>query len=715
MKIQLLPACITAVLLASVASAQTTPAWQNYIKASNTDPGDFFGSALDTDGDVLVVGASRESSGATQVNGNQANNGLPGAGAAYVLRRSGSGTQTTWVQEAYLKASNAGASDWFGSAVAVSGDWIAVGAPSEDGAGTGQGADQASNASQNSGAVYIFRRVGTGAGAYWTQEAYLKPANNHAWASYGDAVALDNGLLVVGAHGDSSDAVGINGTVTANNEPSSGAAYVYRRTLIFGQPAWILEAYIKAPAPRSYDSFGADVDISGNRILVGAPYEDSSAVGINGQPNALAPDAGAAYLYATSGGGAWALSAFLKASNAEAGDRFGTSVAIDGTRVAVGAIAEESASAGVNANQGDNSLPAAGAAYLYSLHGGPFFQVWAQDAYLKAQYPVLDGYFGCSVALQGARLLVGSSGDNSDRDGFDAGAPDALASFSGAAYAYDWQIDPVQTAYVKGSYSDSGDRFGQAVAICGETMLVGADDSSAATGIDGDAADNSADSAGSVSTFALYADCDQNHVADVLEAYRDCDNDGLMDGCEIAAGASDCDGNTVPDSCQPDANADGIADACQGGVAYCFGSACPCGNNGGVQNGCGNSQNASGARLSSTGLPSVTHDSLVLLGSGMTASSNVLYFQGTAQGAGTAFGDGLRCATGSVVRLGTTNNVQGGSQWPRPGAAAIHIGGNIPATGGLRTYQAWYRDPSPAFCSASTFNLTNGVRVQWLP
>ena len=715
MKIRLLATISCAALLASAASAQTTPAWQNYLKASNTDAGDFYGSAMDASGDVLVVGASREASSANQVNGNQASNGLAGAGAAYVLRKSGSGTQMSWTQEAYLKASNAGEQDWFGSAVAVSGDWIAIGAPGEDSAATGQGGDQANNSVPNSGAVYIFRRVGSGAGAYWTQEAYLKPSNNHDYTGYGYALALDNGVLVVGAAGDDSNAVGVNGTITANSMPGSGAAYVYRRTLLFGQPAWLLEAYVKAPVVRSNDQFGTDVDIAGDRIIVGSPGEDSGPVGINGAPNTAASNAGAAYVYLANGSGGWTLNAFLKASNAEPGDGFGCSVAIDGTRAVVGADGEDSGSAGVNANQGDNSLAESGAAYAYSIHGGPFFQLWEQDAYVKAQHP--DGYskYGAALALQGSKLLVGSSQENSGRDGFDPGVPDGLAQFAGAAYAYDWVLAPVQAAYVKARHSDSLDSFGQSVALMGETLLVGSSDASAATGIDGDSADNSAPRAGSVQSFAFYADCDGNHVADVLEANRDCDNDGLMDGCEIAAGASDCDGNTVPDTCQPDVNGDGVADVCQGGVAYCFGTACPCGNSGAAGRGCANSQNAGGAQLASTGLPSVSFDTLALVGSGMTASSNVLYFQGTTQGTGTNFGDGLRCATGSVVRLGTTNNVQGSSTWPRAGAPAIHIGGNVPATGGLRTYQAWYRDPNPAYCSTSTFNLTNGVRVQWVP
>jgi hypothetical protein len=152
--------------------------------------------------------------------------------------------------------------------------------------------------------------------------------------------------------------------------------------------------------------------------------------------------------------------------------------------------------------------------------------------------------------------------------------------------------------------------------------------------------------------------------------------------------------------------------------AYCFGdgsgTACPCGNNSTVGNGegCLNSL-GSGAVISVSGTPSLSADSLVLFGSGMPDSS-ALYFQGTAQdnaGAGTAFGDGLRCAGGSIVRLGTKVNALGTSQYPIGGDQAISIKGVIGAPG-VRTYQIWYRNAA-AFCTASTFNVSNGYQIVW--
>jgi hypothetical protein len=156
-------------------------------------------------------------------------------------------------------------------------------------------------------------------------------------------------------------------------------------------------------------------------------------------------------------------------------------------------------------------------------------------------------------------------------------------------------------------------------------------------------------------------------------------------------------------------------------TAFCFGDgtglvACPCGNFGAVGHGCASSANVAGALLQAAGLASVAADTLVLSGSDMPNSS-VLYFQGTTQqggGAGTVFGDGLRCAGGSIIRLGTANNVAGASQYPELGDQPVSVRGQIPLAGGNRTYQAWYRNAAP-FCTSSTFNLTNGLAITWTP
>jgi plastocyanin len=152
------------------------------------------------------------------------------------------------------------------------------------------------------------------------------------------------------------------------------------------------------------------------------------------------------------------------------------------------------------------------------------------------------------------------------------------------------------------------------------------------------------------------------------------------------------------------------------GTAFCFGdgtgTACPCANSGALGHGCANSISPAGALLAATGTAQVSADTVVLTGSDMPNAA-CLYFQGTAQ-ANTVFGDGLRCAGGSVTRLGTKVNVAGGSQYPAAGDASVSVRGAVPAAGGTRTYQTWYRNAA-AFCTPAAFNLSNGVEIAWAP
>ncbi len=197
----------------------------------------------------------------------------------------------------------------------------------------------------------------------------------------------------------------------------------------------------------------------------------------------------------------------------------------------------------------------------------------------------------------------------------------------------------------------------------------------------------------------------------------------------LYVGASkDCNGNGVPDDAdiadgtEADSNGNGIPDSCEGlvGTQFCFGdgsgTVCPCGNNSavGANSGCLSSLGI-GAHLGASGQSSLANDTIVLQGSGMPNSS-ALYFQGTNQaggGVGAAFGDGLRCAGGSVVRLKTTTNVGGSSQYPFGGNPSVSVKGMVTAPG-TRTYQVWYRNAA-AFCTTSTFNLSNGLELTWIP
>jgi hypothetical protein len=153
--------------------------------------------------------------------------------------------------------------------------------------------------------------------------------------------------------------------------------------------------------------------------------------------------------------------------------------------------------------------------------------------------------------------------------------------------------------------------------------------------------------------------------------------------------------------------------------SFCFGdglgTACPCGNAspGGAQAGCLNSTGV-GARLVDGGGASIVADSLVMTASGVTGPG--LFFQGTTKlvgGAGTSFGDGLRCVGGAVIRLGIVAPTGSTASHPGGGGTPIHVAGSATA-GDVRHYQVWYRNSAP-FCTASTFNLTNGLTITWGP
>lgn len=162
------------------------------------------------------------------------------------------------------------------------------------------------------------------------------------------------------------------------------------------------------------------------------------------------------------------------------------------------------------------------------------------------------------------------------------------------------------------------------------------------------------------------------------------------------------------------------------GVPMCFGDgtsgACPCANNGMPAHGCNNSAATGGARLTSSGWTSLAFDSLKLTSSGELASAFSVFLQGTAEIAPAFFGDGLRCAGGNLKRLYTKAASSGVVFAPHAGDPSISARssalGNTIAPGATRVYQVYYRDPSLTFCPSpvgNTWNVSNGLRIQWLP
>ena len=378
-------------------------AQQAYLKASNAEANDQFGYSVAISGDTLVVGASYE---ASSVSGGEADNSAVSTGAVYVFSRSG----TTWSQQAFLKASNAEANDRFGWSVAISGDTLVVGAIGEASSATGGEAD---NSASSAGAAYVFNRSGT----TWSQQAYLKASNAEANDRFGLSVAISGDTVVVGAGVEDSSATGGEAD---NSASSAGAAYVFSRN----GTTWNQQAYLKASNAEANDRFGMSVAISGDTLVVGARLEDSSVSG--GEADNSASSAGAVYVFSRNGT-TWGQQAYLKASNAEANDQFGYSVAISGDTLVVGAASEASS---VSGGEADNSASLAGAAYVFSRSG----TTWSQQAYLKASNAEANDRFGWEVAISGDTLVVGAGGEASSATG---GEADNSAYNIGAAYT--WQ------------------------------------------------------------------------------------------------------------------------------------------------------------------------------------------------------------------------------------------------------------------------------------
>lgn len=345
---------------------------QAYIKASNPETSDRFGSevAISADGNTLAVSApSEDGNGTGVVHGAVTDNNLrPSSGAVYLFHRANG----AWTQQAYAKVWNAEENDALGRSLALSGngDVLAVGSANEDsnftGVRTAPFGDN--NLSPDSGAVYLFTR----AGATWSQQAHLK---GHAVANiqaFGTAVALsdDGTTLVVGAHNETSDHRGVFATGPAINTAGhqSGAVYVFTSTA----GTWSQQAFIKASNSVGGDHFGDAVALSGDgdTLVVGAHWQTGSRSGITTgtqfSDNTGADSHGAAYVFRRSGG-SWAQQAYLKPSNNTDAFQFGTSVAVsgDGRTTAVGAIYENGGSAGVQGDQANQSVNSSGAVYLY--------------------------------------------------------------------------------------------------------------------------------------------------------------------------------------------------------------------------------------------------------------------------------------------------------------------------------------------------------------
>ena len=415
-----------------------------------------------------------------------------------------------WAQEAYIKASNNDANDYFGNSVSLDGDTLAVAAIGEDSNqttitnGANASADDSTGAS---GAVYVYKRAGT----IWAQEAYIKASNNDFGDYFGWSVSLSGDTLAVSAvYEDSNQTTITNGSSASgdNSNENSGAVYVYKRT----GATWAQEAYIKASNNDADDNFGISVSLSGDTLAVGAHLEDSNQTTITNGSSASTDnsnlESGAVYVYKRTGV-TWAQEAYIKASNNDAQDWLGWSVSLDGDSLAVGAHLEDSNQTTITNGSSastDNSNLASGAVFVYKRAGVN----WAQEAYIKASNNDASDYFGISVSLSGDTLAVGARYEDSNQTTITNGSSasgDNSNTDSGAVYMYkrttggNW----VQEAYIKASNNDADDRFGESVSLSGDTLVVATylEDSNQTTITNGSSAsaDNSNTDSGAVYVF----------------------------------------------------------------------------------------------------------------------------------------------------------------------------------------------------------------------
>jgi hypothetical protein len=183
--------------------------------------------SISDDGNTVAGGILDEDCLATGVNPSNAcdtdQRSDTSTGAVVVFIRNG----TQWAQQAFIKASNTGKEDWFGSRLQLSGDGntLAVAAQLEDSVAQGIDGKQEDDSAQEAGAVYFFTRTGT----VWSQKHYVKSTNNEAFDEFGSSVALsrDGRTMAVGARGEDSSAKGLNGNQADNSMKEAGAVYVF--------------------------------------------------------------------------------------------------------------------------------------------------------------------------------------------------------------------------------------------------------------------------------------------------------------------------------------------------------------------------------------------------------------------------------------------------------------------------------------------------------
>jgi len=366
----------------------TTWSQQAKLTASDGERYDYFGWSVALAGNTAVVGSPRADTSPKTDHG-----------SAYVFLRNG----TAWSQQAKLTASDSAASDQFGYSVAISGDTVLSGAYLDD-----------TEAGIDAGSAYVFQRTGT----TWSQQAKLTAGDGAANDQFGTSVGISGDTAVVGVPNDDTAA-----------GSDTGSAYVFVRSGI----VWTRQAKLTASDARVADHFGSAVAVSGDSVVVGAPYNNTT---------------GSMYVFVRTGT-VWSEQAKLTASDARSDDELGTSVALSGDTAVAGAPTADTS--------GKSNT---GSAYVFVRTG----TTWSQQAKLIASDSAAEDVFGWSVAISGDSVLVGSIYDDTPA-GTDAGSAYVFVR-SGTTWS--------QQAKLTASDALTNDNFGWAVSISGDTALIGA-------------------------------------------------------------------------------------------------------------------------------------------------------------------------------------------------------------------------------------------------
>jgi hypothetical protein len=317
------------------------------LSASDKADYDYFGSSVAVSGDTVVVGAPYANSGGTA------------RGQAYVFSRNQGGTNN-WGEVKILSASDQADNDYFGWSVAVSGDTVVVGAYAADSGGTYRGQ------------AYVFSR-NQGGPDFWGQVKILSASDRADNDYFGSSVAISGDIVVVGAH------------YAASGGTGRGQAYIFSRNQ-GGTNNWGLVKILSTSDKADNDLFGSSVAISWDTVVVGAPYANSGGT-----------DRGQAYVFSRNQGGTnnWGEVEILSASDQADNDYFGSSVAVSGDTVVVGAYL---------ADYGGTDR---GQAYVFSRNQGGTNN-WGEVEILSASDKADFNYFGRSVAISGDIVVVGA-------------------------------------------------------------------------------------------------------------------------------------------------------------------------------------------------------------------------------------------------------------------------------------------------------------------